>query len=152
MAQWVTSLTSIHENVVSIPGLTLALLGAVVWVAYVSWIPCCCGCGQQLHLWFQMLQVRPWKEKRRKEASDTLPVALAGNYYHCYTWLWLLKFLQICFLSSLVSFYSLFSVSKLGVVFIYLFIYSRGSFTAGSAKENRWPEFKSSELWFFLKM
>ena len=57
MAQRVTSPTSIHEDVGSIPGLDwcvkdLAMLRAVVYVTDVAQIPCCCGCsmGWQLQL------------------------------------------------------------------------------------------------------
>ena len=50
MAQWVTNPTSIREDTGSTPGLNQwvkdpAVLWAVLWVADVARIQCCCGCG-----------------------------------------------------------------------------------------------------------
>ena len=50
MTQQVKNLTSILEDVGSIPGLThwvkhMALPQAVVWVTDAAWIWCCCTCG-----------------------------------------------------------------------------------------------------------
>ena len=91
VAQQVKNLTSIHEDVCSIPGLTQwvknqALPQAEAQVTDVAqiWCGCGCGCGQQLQLRFNpqpgnfhMLQVQPKKEKKRKrkripEGRDTL--------------------------------------------------------------------------------
>ena len=53
------TLTSIHEDTDSIPGIVqwakdLVLPWPVVYVADMAWICCCCGCGigQWLQLWF----------------------------------------------------------------------------------------------------
>ena len=50
VSQWIANLTSIHEVVGSVPGLTQwlkdpALLWAVVKVTDAAWILNCCGCG-----------------------------------------------------------------------------------------------------------
>ena len=83
VAQQVKNLTSIHEDVGSIPGLTqwvqdLVLLGAMVEVAEEAWIPCGCGCGVS---WQLYLQFDPSLGTSQSMESLSSP-NLSYNYKH----------------------------------------------------------------------
>ena len=86
MAQWVKSLTSIHEDSGLMPGPAhrvkdLVSLQTVAWVADETWILRCYGCavGQQLQLQldpypknFHTLQVWPLKRKKQTNRKESV--------------------------------------------------------------------------------